>query len=147
MTGVVAAVQRALAAENEAVFGYGLLGPHLADADVDLARSASTAHEQLRDAMQSLLADRHVIPDPPQADYPDLPAVADAAAARSLALRLETGAATAWRAAFAAAVAVSPPDTVVRNRAQSALVDAAVRAMRWRLAIGSGSPTVPFPGL
>ena len=147
MTGVAAAVQRALAAENEAVFGYGLLGPHVPDADVELARSASTAHEQLRDAVQDLLAARHVTPDPPQADYPDLAPVANAAAARSLALRLETGAATAWRAAFAAAVGISPPDSDVRNRAQSALVDAAVRAMRWRLAIGSGSPTVPFPGL
>lgn len=141
------ALARALAAEDEAVFGYGVLGPHLDAADASTARDDQAAHEALRDTAQGVLAARRAAVPAPQADYPDLYPVRTAGQARVLAVRLETQAASAWRAAFAAAVAASPVDTVLRDRALAALTDTALRATRWRLAIGAGPATVPFPGL
>lgn len=141
------ALARALAAEYEAVFGYGVLGPHLSAPDDATARDAQAAHEALRDAAQGLLSARGAQPAAPQSDYPDVYPVRTAVQARTLALRLETQAASAWRAAFAAAVAGSPVDAVVRDRSLAALTDTALRATRWRQAIGHGFPTVPFPGI
>jgi hypothetical protein len=56
-------------------------------------------------------------------------------------VRLEEGAAAAWRYAV-----VATDDRSVRRTALAALADAAVRATRWRLLLPPTPPTVPFPG-
>src|SRR5436305_1470713 len=56
MTDLHSAWQAALAAEHEAVFGYGVLGPHVTGSDEQLAISCSSAHEALRDATEADLA-------------------------------------------------------------------------------------------
>ena len=139
-----AAWQGALAAEHEAVFGYGLLGPHLrGTAQLQLAISCAAAHEALRDATAQTIAATGATPVPPAADYPQLYPVDTAAQARALALRLEQDCAAAWRYLYA--VAAGPPHaaTDVRRSAQAALTASAVRATQWR---GSTAPPA-FPGI
>ena len=92
--------QAALAAEQQAVFGYGLLGVRLAGAQRVLAASCERAHARLRDATALAMAAAGVEPVAPRADYPALYPVPDAAAARRLALRLEDECAVAWRVLY-----------------------------------------------
>jgi Domain of unknown function (DUF4439) len=146
---VAAAWQAALAAEQQAVFGYALLGPRLtAPADVALARSCQDAHEQLQKSTSAALVRVRLTPVPPPADYPALHPVPDARVARHLAVRLETDAAVAWRFLYAQAAAAHSPAAEfaalrpsIRRQAQDALTGSAVRAAQWR-----GAP-VPFPGI
>lgn len=150
MTAVDDALQAALAAEHEAVFGYGLLGPRLAtQAQRDLAVRYQSAHEQVRDATAAALVAAGVVPIANAPDYPALYPVSDPAAALALAVRLETSAAAAWRYVYAAAAAGVGPRTApsVRTVAQDALTASAVRLTRWRIVQGSRTPTVPFPGI
>jgi hypothetical protein len=145
VTGVpgalAAAWQAALAAEHQAVFGYGLLGPRLSGADQQLAVTCSDAHETLRDRTQEALARAGSTPVAPLADYPALYPVRDAAAARALAARLEDACAAAWRYLYLqAASTAGARGRQLRPLAQAALTASAVRAAQWRRA------TVAFPG-
>lgn len=147
MTPVDAAWRAAVAAEHQAVFGYGLLGPRLSGPDQQLAVAASNAHETLRDTNEAALARAHVAPVPPQADYPALYPVPDAARARALAVRLEDACAAAWR--FLYLQAASDPGRAahpLRRPAQAALTASAVRAARWRARVSPAQPTQAFPG-
>ncbi len=86
----------------------------------------------------------------PLGDYAGLYPVADAKAARALAVRLETECAAAWRFLYAtAAVATDGPAGTeqLRAQAQAALTASAVRATRWRVAAGTSPATVAFPGI
>jgi hypothetical protein len=157
MTGATSALTdawgRALDAEYEAVYGYALLGPRLAGADADTARTAQSSHEKQRDALAAAIAASGGNPPQPLAAYPDLGAPASAAEAATLAARLEDGCAAAWRFVYAAA---AEPDVAAaehakasqaRVSAQQALIDCAVRATGWRLAAGITPATRAFPGL
>ena len=142
---VLAAWQDALAAEQQAAFGYGLLGPHLRGTpQLATAVACSDAHEALRDATAAALAAAGATPVAPAADYPQLYPVRTAAQARALALRLESACASTWRYLYA--VAAGHPGrelSAVRRSAQSALTASAVRAAQWR---GGAAPPA-FPGL
>lgn len=140
--------QAALAAEQQAVFGYALLGPRFtAPADIALARACQDAHQQLQDETSAALLRAHLQPVAPQADYPSLYPVTDARSARRLAVRLETDAAAAWRYLYAQAAGTRPTAAglgqlaTIRSQAQDALTGSAVRAVQWR-----GTPE-PFPGI
>lgn len=141
--------QAALAAEQRAVFGYGLLGAHLHGSPrLSLAVSCSDAHEALRDATAQTLVEAGVTAQPPAADYPDLYPVAGPVAAMTLALRLEQECAAAWRYLYAlAAQDPSAPSRAVRVTAQAALIASAVRAVQWRAILTPTAPSVAFPGL
>lgn len=143
MSGLVDAWQAALAAEYRAAFGYGVLGAQLhGSPQLELAIRCSDAHEALRDATAQAIAAAGVTPVAAAADYPDVYPVADAAAARALAPRLEDDCAAAWRYLYAVAAATAGTQAAgLRRSAQSALTASAVRATRWRGA------TTPFPGL
>ena len=138
-----AAWQAALVAEHEAVFGYGVLGPHLAGADQALAIACSNAHEQLRDRAEALLQAAGVQPDGPAADYPQLYPVTTPASARALGVRLEQGCAQAWRFLFVQAGLPLPE----RREAQHNLTASAVRASKWRVRIDPTNATEAFPGV
>lgn len=142
---VLAAWQGALAAEQEAVFGYGLLGPHLrGTSQLTLAISCSNAHEALRDVTAASIAAAGATPVAPAADYPQLYPVVTAMQARALAGRLEQSCAAAWRYLYAvAAQSVAGWDAGARRSAQSALTASAVRAVQWR---GAAAPPA-FPGI
>lgn len=131
---VVAGLRAALAAENAAVFGYGVAGAHLAGP----RRAAATAywddHREARDALAALLRARGQ--QQAAADAYRLPSgVHDAAEAVSLAVVLEDGVTAGYLGLVAAG------DTRLRAFAARAMQDSAVRAAFWR---GSA---VAFPGI
>lgn len=142
MSSLIDAWQAALAAEHQAVFGYGLLGPR-AGADAGLAATSQTAHEQRRDATAAGLLAARATPVAPAADYPALYPVDGPAAARRLALRLEDDCAAAWRFLFL--VADGHPS--VRRTAQENLTASAIGGVRWRRLVDPRHPATAFPGL
>jgi len=151
MTAFADAWQAALGAQQQAVFGYGLLGPHLSGTDQPRALAAQVAHETSRDAISMAMTQAGVAPANAAADYPGLYPVADAASALKLAARLEDDCASAWRVLYAAAASDSPSDvpgaTARRREAQAGLTAAAVTAARWRKIDKVVPASRAFPGL
>ena len=134
-TGAVAALQAALAAENAAIFGYGVAGAHLTGSSQAAAEQDWTAHNQARDTLAAMISARGAVPAAAQAYY-QLPfRVHDAASATRLAAYLEDGVTSA----YLGLVAVS--DQRLRRFGALAMQGAARRAAFWR-----GS-TQAFPGL
>jgi len=134
-TGAVAALQAALAAENAAIFGYGVAGAHLTGSSQAAAEQDWTAHNQARDALAAMISARGAVPTAAQAYY-QLPfRVHDTPSAIRLAAYLEDGVTRA----YLGLVAVS--DQRLRRFGAMAMQDAAQRAASWR-----GS-TQAFPGL
>lgn len=131
----------ALAAEEAAIYAYGLVGVNVsAKAEVTEARAAEAAHRARRDVLVSRLAELRASTAPAPAGY-ELPfPITDRAAALKLAVQVEDGVAQAWRAALPVTTDAD------RSTALSALTDAAVRATRWRRTAGLTPITLPFPG-
>src|SRR6266550_4378632 len=63
-TGVVPALQAALAAENAAIFGYGVAGAHLTGSSQAAAEQDWTAHNQAGDTLAAVLSARRSGPRP-----------------------------------------------------------------------------------
>ncbi|MFF9352126.1 ferritin-like domain-containing protein [Streptomyces sp. NPDC014734] len=133
--GTRKAAQAALAAEHAAVYGYGVVGGHVAAARRAEATAAYHAHRARRDALVRTVRDLGGEPVASQAAYALPFAVPDPAAAVRLAALLEDRVADVYSDLVRAA------DGPLRRQAADALREAAVRAVRWR---GSG---VAFPGL
>src|ERR1700751_896148 len=134
-TGAVAPLQAALAAENAAIFRYGLAGAHPSRRSQAAAEKDGTAHNQARDALAAMISARGAVPAAAQAYY-QLPfRVHDAPGAIRLAAHLADG----GTRAYLGLVAVS--DQRLRRFGAMAMQDAAQRAASWR-----GS-TQAFPGL
>ena len=134
-TGAVAALQAALAAENAAVFGYGVAGAHLTGSSQAAAEQDWTAHNRARDTLAAMISARGATPAAAQAFY-QLPfRVHNASSAARLAAYLEDGVTRA----YLGLVAVSDP--ALRAFAAKAMQASANRALAW-----SGS-TVAFPGM
>ena len=138
----VDALQAALAAEHAAVWAYGVAGAFVADELAGKLNEAATAHQARRDATERTLIDAHARPVPAEPGYLSPEPVTDAASALRLVITAETDAAAAWRSV----VERSPADPRLRGAALDALIRAAVWATRWRAAVGTTPPTVPFPG-
>ena len=139
----VAALQAALAAENSAVYGYGVAGAHLAGARRAAAVRNWVAHQNARDAVSAMLAARGQ-PVAAAAAY-ELPFdVHNAAAAVALATVLEDR----LSAAYLGLVGLSDP--ALRALGARAVRTAALRAATWRgsaLAFpGLDVPAPPHPG-
>jgi Domain of unknown function (DUF4439) len=131
----VSALQGALAAEDAAVFGYGVAGAHLSGSRQAAAERDWTGHNQARDALAAMITARGAVPVAAQAAY-ELPfRVHDAASAMQLAAYLEDGVARA----YLGLVAVT--DRQLRDFGAMAMQGPAQRAAYWR-----GS-TQAFPGL
>src|SRR5271154_3864661 len=131
----VAALQAALAAEDAAIFGYGVAGAHLSGSRLAAAERYWTGHNEARDALAAMISKLGATPVAAQAFY-QLPfAVHDAASAMALAAYLEDGVTRA----YLGVVAVSDPR--LRTFGALAMQSSAERAAFWR-----GS-TQAFPGL
>jgi hypothetical protein len=129
------ALQAALAAEQAAVFGYGVAGAHLSGSRGSAAMQYWTGHKASRDTLAAMISAAGATPDAAQAYY-QLPfTVHDAATATALAAYLEDGVTRA----YLGLVAVS--DQKLRTFGATAMQKAAQRAAYWR-----GS-TQAFPGL
>jgi len=131
----VPALQAALAAENAAIFGYGVVGAHLTGSSQTAAGQDWTGHNQSRDTLTAMISGLGAAPAAARASY-QLPfRVHDAAGATALAAYLEDGVTRA----YLALVAVS--DQGLRRYGAMAMQQAAQRAAFWR------GTTQAFPGL
>ena len=131
----VSALQAALAAEDAAIFGYGVAGAHLTGSNQTAAERDWTGHNLARDTLAVMISRLGAAPAAAQAFY-QLPfRVHDAASAMALAAYLEDGVTRA----YLGLVAVS--DQRLRHFGALAVQGAAQRAAFWR-----GS-TQAFPGL
>jgi hypothetical protein len=131
----LSALQAALAAENAAVYGYGVVGGRIGDDRQDEARSAYDGHRARRDHLRRVIRDLGGTPRPAAAAYRLPFPVPDADAAVRLAGELEQRVA----GVYADLVRASKGDR--RDDAAAALREAALRAFGWQ---GHG---VAFPGL
>lgn len=131
----VAALQSALSAEQAAVYGYGVVGAHLAGTDQATATADWVAHQEARDAIEAMLRSRGTQPAPASVAYQLPVQVRTGHDAVALAAMIEDRMA----AAYLALVAVTIPD--VREFGARQVQASALRGAAWR-----GS-TVAFPGL
>jgi Domain of unknown function (DUF4439) len=134
-TAEISALQAALAAEQAAAYGYGVVGSHLAGTQ---ARSATTdwiAHQAGADQLDGLLADAGVTGVPAGVAYQLPQPVSTTAQAAALAATLEDQVTRG----YLGLVASSADDLRMLGARQARA--AALRAAGWR-----GS-TVAFPGL
>jgi hypothetical protein len=139
MTAVTAqsltALQGVLAAENAAVYGYGLVGAQLSGSLYTTAQQDWTLHRASRTTVSSMITQRGGTPVPAAAAYRPPFAVNSTAAARALAALLENGLIQAHLGL------VALDDAALRAYGAGEMQAAAIRAAFWR-----GSTTA-FPGL
>jgi hypothetical protein len=133
--GSVAALQAALAAEQAASYGYGVVGAHLTGAAFSVAAADCIVHERARDALTRLIISRGATPRAAAAAYQLPVGVSSAADAARLAVDLELEVV----ASYVGLAAV--PDPRLRTLAATSMQKASVRAARW------GAKSQPFPGL
>ena len=131
----VPALQAALAAENAAIFGYGVVGAHLTGSSQTAAGQDWTGHNQARDTLTAMISGLGAAPAAAQAAYRLPFRVHDTASAMKLAAYLEDGVTQA----YLGLVAVS--DQHLRRYGALAMQQAARRAAFWR------GTTQAFPGL
>jgi len=131
----IAALQIALAAEQAASYGYGVVGSHLAGKRFAAAASDWVAHERARDSLTGMITARGTQPRPAAAAYRLPISVHSPAAAVALAVLLERHVTAAYLGLVAA------PDRALRKFGARRMRDCAVRATQW-----SGR-TQAFPGL
>ncbi len=134
-SAAITALQSALAAENAAVYGYGVAGAMLTGGSQSQAYADWRAHQVARDRLEAMLIKLGVTPVAASPAYALPFSVTGASSARRLAATLEEGVARA----YLALVAVS--DKTLRTFGALALQPPAARAAAWR-----GS-TVAFPGI
>ena len=134
-------MQRALATEHAAVWALQLATAFLAAEPAGQLAEAATTHRARRDTVDRLLRERGAVPVAPEAAYATPAPVTDQVSALHLLVTVETDVAAGWRSLIE-----RTDDAAVRTLAADALVDAAVRATRWRRTAGITPPTVPLPG-
>ena len=133
--GTVPALQAALAAENAAIFGYGVAGAHLTGSSLAAAEQDWTRHNEARDTLVAMIRRLGATPAPTQAFYQIPFRVHDASSAMALAAYLEDGVTKAYLGL------VAVRDQRLRRFGALAMQGTAQRAAFWR-----GS-TQAFPGL
>jgi len=131
----LAALQAALAAEDAAIFGYGVAGAYLSGNRKSAAEQDWTGHNEARDSLAARISALGAAPVAAQAFYRLPFRVHDAASAAALAAYLEDGVTRA----YLGLVAVS--DQRLRTFGALAMQAAAERAAFWR------GTTEAFPGL
>jgi len=133
----VVALQKALAAEQAAIYGYGVVGARLPQGSAEQAAATTdwVAHMRAGDRLSALITARGATPVPAAVAY-ELPGpVQTAGAAKALAAMLED------RVAQAYLVVVALPDRSLRSFGAEQVRAAALRAQAWRGSVEA------FPGL
>jgi hypothetical protein len=132
------ALADAISGENAAIFAYGVIGPHLKNANLALARQAELDHRNLRDRISETMAS-----PPAAAAVYEMPfPVVDPVTALAAAVTVEERLSVLWRAAV-----VAGADPAARKVALNAMTAGAIRTAALRRASGAYPGTVPFPGL
>jgi hypothetical protein len=135
MSTEITALQGALAAEQAAVYGYGVVGAVAVGTEQADARADWTAHQVARDNLVTMLTKLGATPVAASPAYKLPFAVTDAQSAEKLAATIENGVTRA----YLGLVAVNDP--TIRAFAAQAMQTSANRAAAW-----SGS-TQAFPGM
>jgi Domain of unknown function (DUF4439) len=133
----IAALQKALAAEQAAIYGYGVVGARLPQGSAEQAAATTdwVAHMRARDRLSALITARGATPVPAAVAY-ELPGpVQTSAAAKALAALLEDRVAEAYLAV------VALPARGLRSFGAEQVRAAALRAQAWRGSVEA------FPGL
>ena len=131
----VSALQEALAAEQAASYGYGVVGAHLSGSPLAAATADWVAHQRARDQLEQMIFSHGATPRAAAAAYRLPLMVRTGGEAVALAVILED------RVAAAYLTVVALRDPALREMGALRMRAAALRAARWR-----GS-TVAFPGL
>lgn len=131
----LAALQSLLAAENAAVYGYGLAGAQLSGDLLSTATQDWNLHRAARVTVSAMITKRGGTPQPAAAAYTPPFAVTSATRARSLAAQLEDGLIRAYLSL------VALDDPALRAFGAGEMQAAAIRAAYWR------GGTTAFPGL
>jgi Domain of unknown function (DUF4439) len=131
----LAALQTALAAEQAASYGYGVVGAHLTGTKFALATTYWIAHQRERDKLTAMIAALGARPHPAAVAYQLPGQIRSAAQAVSLAALIEHQVAAAYLPL------VAQPDQALRQLAARRMQTAAIWATRW-----NGRPQA-FPGL
>jgi hypothetical protein len=132
---LVQAMQAALAAENAAIFGYGVAGAHLSGARKTAAEQDWTGHNEARDTLTTMISALGATPAAAQAYYRLPFAVHNATTATALAAYLEDGVTRAYLGLAAVT------GEKWRTFGALAMQTSAQRAAFWR------GTTQAFPGL
>ena len=134
----------AVAAEHAAIYGYGLVSAHVMPDDNKLVSESVAEHRDRREAAVTLMTERSITVPMPAVGYQLPMAVDSPAAAATLAIRMESDCAVAWRAVLEQ----TSGDTAEQDRAfaGTALTQCAVLAARWRVVQGGWPVTEAFPG-
>lgn len=141
----VDALQRALAAEQAAVWVYGFVTAFLPAPYAHALDRDTTAHRALRDNTARLLRDAGATPHVAAPSYRPPDPVTDERSAASLVASAESDAANAWHAVL---VHTDPDGSgKLRRGAVDALSGAAVRGTAWRDAAGQTPVAVALPGM
>jgi len=133
-------MQNALAAEQAAVWAYGLVAAYARE-DAAMIDENRSGHLLRRDATAARLVASGAEAPPPAPAYQVSVNVVDVPTARQLAQDIESDAAAAWRVVIG-----STDDPELRGFALTGLSDAAVRLAMWKRVAGINPTTVPFPG-
>lgn len=133
-------LQAALAAEQAAVWAYGLVAAYDRD-NALVVQQMRSGHLLRRDATAARLVQGGAEAGVGAAAYLPPAPVTDAASARALAQAIETDCAAAWRALIG-----STDDNELRGYALAGLSDAAVRLSEWKQLAQAAPFTIPFPG-
>ena len=133
-TGVTA-LQALLAAENAAVYGYGLAGAQLSGSLLTTATQDWNLHRTGQATVSAMITARGGTPRPAAAAYRPPFAVTSVSTARSLAGLLEDGLIQAYLGL------VALDDATLRSFGAGQMQAAAIRAAYWR------GGTTAFPGL
>src|ERR1700683_1981490 len=131
----VDALQSALAAEDAASYGYGIVGAHLTGSAFSLATADCVIHERARDALFGMITALGATPQPAAVAYRLPLTVSTPAQAARLAVDLELSVVAGYVELAGAS------DRTLRTLAATRMQDAAARAARW------GGPPQAFPGL
>jgi hypothetical protein len=141
---VIIALQSALAAEEAASYGYGVVGAHLSQGSAEQATASIdwVAHMRDRDHLSALITARGATPVPSAVAYKLPGQVRTPAAARALAATLEDRVAEAYLAL------VALPDSRLRSFGAKQVRAAALRAHAWRGSVQAfpGLPTTSLEG-
>jgi hypothetical protein len=124
-----------LAAENAAVYGYGLAGAQLSGSQLTAAQQDWKLHRAAGVSVSAMITERGGTPAPAAAVYRPPFAVNSATSARAVAAMLENGLVQAYLAL------VALDDAALRAFGADQMQAAAIRAAFWRGA------TIAFPGL
>lgn len=131
----IAKLQAALAAEQAACYGYGVVGAYLSGTDAARADSDWIAHELARDSLTATITAAGADPVPAAVAYRLPIQVRSATQATALAVIIEERVAQAYTGL------VGVTDPTLRALGARQLRDAALRAATWSHA------TAAFPGL